>query len=548
MKTVSFRKAIAVFLTFLMVIMLSPIAKAKPGGGGGKPSGNNAAPVITLESIIPTLTEDVETEALITLRAVDKEKNSFSWKILSVSFGTAALEGAINPKGAGSIDVRYRALENENGTAAIIIQAKDNKGAASTLTLSINVLPINDLPVNTILPSINGNIEAGQTALAKEGVWSDAETPAASLTYNYQWQIADSIDGANAADIEGANTNVLQLNDSYTGKYIRVFVTVTDTGDGLSEPLSIGAASIWYNVGQKAQEAQYYVALGDSIAAGTDNKNIFGNSYRYTNTFSNALAEMFSNTSYSYKNDSMPGDTTDDLLLKLQNNIVIRSDARDATIITISIGGNNVLSSAAPEGYSKINDTAALAGVANFAEDIPAIVEQINALHSQDHLPQIYIMDLYNVFHPWERGWVVYDNGNTEEVFMNQTIYEKYLVNMQNAIDEVAAAHDNVYCVNTYNAFESYENRFTINDTSLLKQDDSFKSPINPDGYYFYSSYIEKAAVYNDNLTRFDIYPYYPILFDYFNLHKYRDPHPEEMGHNALCQAHILKFIEVNQR
>jgi lysophospholipase L1-like esterase len=542
-------KASSFFIAVMMMVATfsTTVEAAKPTGGGG---GVNTAPVIAVGTI-PTLTEDTTTPGEIILSATDKEGNSFTWSIISTSFGTATLSGTLNPTAAGTITVNYKPQANKNGTAFVTVQAKDKLGAASQSTISIFIQPINDKPVNTTPPSISGTIAEGQTVSAINGVWSDVETPPETLVFSYQWQLTSSDTGTNFADIAGATTDAYTISSDYTGKYIRAVVTATDTGDEGTAPISTPAYSPWSFISPPAPvlEAQYYVALGDSISAGTNNQNLIGNSYRYTNTFSSSLAALFSGTSYSYKNYSVPGDDTDDLLLKLQTNSTIRSDVSKATIITISIGGNNLLSTASARGYSEINAVAATIGVNNFISDLPAIVTEINSLHAADHLPQIYIMDMYNLFHPYERGWVTYGNGDRSEVYMNQFIYANYLSKMQAAIDGLLINNGiptNVYRVNTYEAFEKYTGRYAIRNTSRVKKSAAFSSSTNPEGKYFYSPYIEGTTVYSDKLTRFDIYPFYPILFDYANIDKYRDPHPEEAGHNVLKTVHLTKFKEVN--
>jgi lysophospholipase L1-like esterase len=536
--------------SFLIAVMMivatfsTTVEAAKPSGGGGK----NTAPVITPVGPVPTLTEDTTTAGEITLSATDKEGNPITWSIVSATLGTATLQPpSSTTPGTSTVKVNYTPFANKNGTAAVTVQAKDSFAAVSKYTVSITVLAVNDPPVSSTEPSISGTIAEGQTVSAINGVWSDVETSAASLAFSYQWQLADDQDGTNA--VNTAATKAYTISSGSSGKYIRVGVKATDTGDGTSPSLTSDIAySLWVliNPPVPVPEVQYYVALGDSISAGTNNQNLIGTSYRYTNTFSSSLAAIFSGTSYSYKNDSVPGDDTDDLLTKLQTDSTIRSDVSKATIITISIGGNNLLSTASARGYSEINDTAANAGVENFASDLPAIVTLINSLHSADHLPQIYIMDMYNLFHPYERGWVTYSDGKREEVFMNQFIYENYLSIMQTAIDTVASQNSKVYRVNTYAAFENYSGRYAITNTSKVKRNVAFSSITNPEGKYFYSPYLEGTAVYSDKLTRFDIYPFTPILFDYANVDKYRDPHPEQEGHNVLKTAHLSKFKEVN--
>jgi lysophospholipase L1-like esterase len=542
-------KASSFFIVVMMILATfsTTVEAGKPSGGGG---GKNTAPVITLVGTVSAFTEDTTTAGGITLSATDKEGNPITWSIVSATLGTATFQTpSSTTPGTSIVKVNYTPFANKNGTAAVTVQASDSFSAASKYTVSFTVQPVNDPPVSTTAPSISGTIAEGQTVSAINGVWSDVETSTASLVFSYRWQLASSTTWTDAADIAGATTKAYTISSGSKDKFIRAVVTAKDTGDNGSVPISTTAYSSWLLISPPVPEAQYYVALGDSISAGTNNENLFGNSYRYTNTFSSSLATIFSGRSYSYKNDSVPGDDTDDLLLKLQTDSITRSDVSKATIITISIGGNNLLSTASAGGYSEINETAATDGVNNFISDLPAIVAEINSLHTAGHLPQIYIMDMYNLFHPYERGWLIHSDGTKDEVYMNQFIYANYLSKMQAAIDRLLINNGiptNVYRVNTYNAFENYIGRYAITNTSKVKQNVDFSSSTNPEGKYFYSPYIEGTTVYTDSLTRFDIYPFYPILFDYANIAKYRDPHPKEAGHNVLSDAHLSKFKEVN--
>lgn len=78
-----------------------------------------------------------------------------------------------------------------------------------------------------------------------------------------------------------------------------------------------------------------YLVLGDSIAYGSG----------LTNPVEAVYGKIIADTyGFNYKNHSVPGHTTGNLLKRLQNEEVIAA-VKDAEIISISIGGNNFLMS-----------------------------------------------------------------------------------------------------------------------------------------------------------------------------------------------------------
>ena len=92
----------------------------------------------------------------------------------------------------------YTPADNANGTATLDISLSDSGGASSGLyTVTITVEPVNDPPVNTSVPLITGIARIGEILRASSGSWNDDAdgANAALLTYSYQWQSAEIVDG-----------------------------------------------------------------------------------------------------------------------------------------------------------------------------------------------------------------------------------------------------------------------------------------------------------------------------------------------------------------
>ncbi len=175
-----------------------------------------------------------------------------------------------------------------------------------------------------------------------------------------------------------------------------------------------------------------YVALGDSISYGMSAKNNEG----YTTLLYNYLKTTNKYQNLTFTNFSKPGDTTNDLLKKI-NTKDVQAKLATANIVTISIGGNNflgpvigsigklfgaenapgatiestvtqALSSHPVETYLKLSKLLSPSdqaykdlhanlekGVTNFNSDWATIVPQVKALAPN---ATIYVNTVYNTF------------------------------------------------------------------------------------------------------------------------------------------------------
>lgn len=141
-----------------------------------------------------------------------------------------------------------------------------------------------------------------------------------------------------------------------------------------------------------------YVALGDSIATGTIYS---GNKITsYVTYFYQYLQTQNSSAQVNLKNLATDGDRTNELLSKL--GLTTYTDAiKSANIITISIGGNNLMQAAkdssALGGYNfnKIDAAVAEQGVKDFNAQWKPIIEKIKSINST---AQIIVTTVYNPY------------------------------------------------------------------------------------------------------------------------------------------------------
>jgi lysophospholipase L1-like esterase len=132
-----------------------------------------------------------------------------------------------------------------------------------------------------------------------------------------------------------------------------------------------------------------YTALGDSIARGHGAENQFG----YVYYFRDFLQIM--HRKVNLKNQAIPGITSTLLLVQLKLDMVTRKNAKKAQVITLNIGGDNLIFCSS-DNYNSIDDFCAQIGAAAFKFDWPKILHEIR--NSIGSTSKIYVMTLYNPY------------------------------------------------------------------------------------------------------------------------------------------------------
>ncbi|WP_333887468.1 GDSL-type esterase/lipase family protein [Clostridium sp.] len=187
----------------------------------------------------------------------------------------------------------------------------------------------------------------------------------------------------------------------------------------------------------KTSSSVNYLALGDSISCGMSANSGKG----YVDLFNKYLKSLGRYEEVNLQNLSVLGDNSSDLLAKLQTN-EYKEAVKNAKIITISIGGNNLLSpviEAVCQAFgvnrennpnyqvelasaieSNPNKDAILAGIVSsgtllqnlssgilqFKSDFPKIIETIKTLSPES---EIYVLTLYNPFNSQDSMYSKFD-------------------------------------------------------------------------------------------------------------------------------------------
>lgn len=132
----------------------------------------------------------------------------------------------------------------------------------------------------------------------------------------------------------------------------------------------------------------HYLALGDSIATGKSSR---GTTTSYVTTFYNHLKSI--NPLATMRNLAVDGDDSSELLARLSTDAYI-DEIKKANVITISIGGNNIMD-AGENFFTSLNNALAEDNTVRFVSDYPKIIA---AIRIHNTTARIITQTLYNPF------------------------------------------------------------------------------------------------------------------------------------------------------
>lgn len=207
-----------------------------------------------------------------------------------------------------------------------------------------------------------------------------------------------------------------------------------------------------------------YTALGDSIGFGLFAP--IGDGYAPTYK---RLIEADSGINVNLINLSVPGWTSSDLLGAMRRNLFFRLSVAASTIVTVNIGGNDLLGS---RGAYKDrtcggadNQDCLRAGLAVFRANFDAILAQVRSLRGARNTI-IRTMDVFNPFVNEDRAQDTWpnDQGNDFQVF------KPYLDAINSQIAATATAR-NIPYARVYLAFNGPNGDIDPGDVGLLAFD-----------------------------------------------------------------------------
>ncbi|MFZ2412963.1 MAG: stalk domain-containing protein, partial [Candidatus Cryosericum sp.] len=204
----------------------------------------NAAPVITEGPAISTSCDEDESPAsfALVLHATDSDIiDTLTWHIVTPpAHGTLTLRAS--SMGSSTVPSFYHPAANWNGTDTFTLQIEDGLTGTDEITVTVTVIPRSDAPINTLRPSIAGNLFVNHEVRAVNGTWNDhIDTDISGtsvLSYTYQWLRARDAAGTELVLIPGATASTYVVSAIDEGKYLAVRVTCTDNGVGLPATMS----------------------------------------------------------------------------------------------------------------------------------------------------------------------------------------------------------------------------------------------------------------------------------------------------------------------
>jgi lysophospholipase L1-like esterase len=197
------------------------------------------------------------------------------------------------------------------------------------------------------------------------------------------------------------------------------------------------------------QHCFQYTALGNSIASGVGATNNYG----YVNYFRDFLDKLYHCVNLTSR--ANPGFTSSDLLNHLQHDIDTRKAVKNADIITISIGGADLLNC-----LHASNIPACLSNADSiFAHNWPQIMSEIRK-SIRSHA-EIYVMTVYNPFKGDD------PNYTTIEFFIQK-------------INRVINKNRSIYHYKVVNVHKDFQGKFTNGQWRVCTWTHFCQSPPDP--------------------------------------------------------------------
>ena len=152
-----------------------------------------------------------------------------------------------NAAGAGCADIAGATAQtytagpaDVDATLRVVVSASNGGGSASATSAATGAVDPAP-PVNTVLPTIAGTVQDGETLTAGNGEWTGSPT----LAFTYQWRRC-APGGLGCADIAGATGQTYTATGADVGSALRVVVTASNaagSATATSAPTGTAAAA-----------------------------------------------------------------------------------------------------------------------------------------------------------------------------------------------------------------------------------------------------------------------------------------------------------------
>ena len=173
---------------------------------------------------------DADGDALtITVKAVPDPSRG---TVTTASGGAVAVDQVISTEELTGLV--FDTTPDANGSAGAFRYETTDGTTTVGQTVTIDITPLNDPPINTAAPRVTGLHRPGGTLIASPGTWTDEQdTSPGNLSYAYWWEVAEDAAGTNVTTIEGAESASYSVAFEDEHRWLRVAVTCTDDGEGV---------------------------------------------------------------------------------------------------------------------------------------------------------------------------------------------------------------------------------------------------------------------------------------------------------------------------
>ena len=404
------------------------------------PTGNKTVLVKGVNLNVETLTLEVGNSQTLyeIVSPINATNKTVAWSSNNTSVAKVDSYGAVTAIAAGT---------------AIITVTTASRGLTDTCVVTVK----NPLPI--VVTGITLNVETLTLEVGNTQTLTTTVLPDNATNKAVAWSSDDPL--------------VATVNSSGGVTAIAVGIaTITATTNG-------GEFTDTCNVTVNPSSTIHYLALGDSIATGTTSR---GDTTSYIDGFYEYLKIKYPLNTVTTTDLSNDGDASAELLYKLKTNLTFQEEVKKANIITISIGGNNILS-AGKNYFSSIDNTIAQAGTLAFEIEYDQIIVEIRRLNTT---AKIVAATLYNPYNS------VSISGYSGDPMLHEQV-QPYIGRINAKIKGV------------------------INDPSYTIAD-------------VYSSFLN----YANQGKMGSITYFYPTSFFKFT----RDPHPNQTGQNLIRDIH----------
>ena len=177
--------------------------------------------------------------------------NTVSIPPVAVSSGTVYWLAALAPGGTLALrDVYSGGAPSQNNASRVLSELPSSwSGGSSWMNSPASFYasssaveappPPPTAPSNTVLPSVSGTAQVGQTLTASDGMWGGS-TP---MGFGYQWQDCDS-SGAGCVDVSGATSVSDTLGSGDVSHTVRAVVTASNAGGSTSASSAASAVVV----------------------------------------------------------------------------------------------------------------------------------------------------------------------------------------------------------------------------------------------------------------------------------------------------------------